>query len=176
MSVEEAAWGIHQIANENMANAARVHALERGKDPHRFPLFAFGGAGPVHAYRIALALGAPALLAPFGAGVMSTVGFLAAPLAFDFVRSWPGRLDALDWERANALLAEMEAEGQALNTIATGGSSSSGTVSSPAIGASGSCFEEQRAELRNLDGIVDRLASLSGMPNRTSGAPSGWLS
>jgi N-methylhydantoinase A len=45
---------------------------------------------------------------------MSTVGFLSAPLAFDFVRSWPGRLDALDWPRANALLAEMEAEGHAL--------------------------------------------------------------
>jgi N-methylhydantoinase A len=54
VTVEEAAWGIHQIANENMANAARVHALERGKDLHRFPLFAFGGAGPAHAYRIAL--------------------------------------------------------------------------------------------------------------------------
>lgn len=114
VTVEEAAWGIHQIANENMANAARVHALERGKDPHRFPLFAFGGAGPVHAYRLALALGSPALIAPFGAGVISSVGFLSAPLAFDFVRSWPGRLDALDWPRANALLAEMEAEGCAL--------------------------------------------------------------
>lgn len=114
VAVEEAAWGIHQIANENMANAARVHALERGKDPRRFPLFAFGGAGPVHAYRIALALGSPALLVPLGAGVMSTVGFLSAPLAFDFVRSWPGRLDSLDWARANALLAEMEAEGQHL--------------------------------------------------------------
>jgi N-methylhydantoinase A len=114
VSVEQAAWGIHQIANENMANAARVHALERGKDPHRAPLFAFGGAGPVHAYRIALSLGAPALLVPLGAGVTSTVGFLSAPLAFDFVRSWRGRLDALDWQRANALLAGMEAEGRAL--------------------------------------------------------------
>jgi N-methylhydantoinase A len=114
LSVEAAAWGIHQIANENMANAARVHALERGKDPHRFPLFAFGGAGPVHAYRIALSLGAPAFLAPLGAGVISAVGLLAAPLAFDFVRSWRGQLDALDWQKANGLLAEMEAEGQAL--------------------------------------------------------------
>ncbi len=114
VSVEAAAWGIHQIANENMANAARVHTLERGKDPHRFPLFAFGGAGPVHAYRIALSLGSPALLAPLGAGVISAVGFLAAPLAFDFVRSWRGQLDALDWKKANALLAEMEAEGHAL--------------------------------------------------------------
>jgi len=114
LSVEEAAWGIHQIANENMANAARVHVLERGKDPRRFPVFAFGGAGPVHAYRIALSLGSPLLLAPLGAGVMSTVGFLSAPLAFDFVRSWPSRLNTLDWEHANQLLAEMEQEGQVL--------------------------------------------------------------
>lgn len=116
LSIEEAAWGIHQIANENMANAARVHALERGKDPRRFPLFAFGGAGPVHAYRIAMSLGSPILLAPLGAGVMSTVGFLSAPLAFDFVRSWPSKLEGLDWTRANEVLAEMEAEGEALLT------------------------------------------------------------
>jgi len=114
ITVAEAAWGIHQIANENMANAARVHALERGKDPRRFPLFAFGGAGPVHAYRIALSLGSPALLAPLGAGVMSTVGFLTAPLAFDFVRSWSVALHEIDWAKANQLLAEMEAEGTAL--------------------------------------------------------------
>lgn len=112
LSVEEAAWGIHQVANESMANAARVHTLERGKDPHRFPLFAFGGAGPVHAYRVALALGSPLLIAPFGAGVMSTIGFLVAPLAFDFVRSWHGRLAELDWEKVNGLLGEMEAEGE----------------------------------------------------------------
>ncbi len=105
LSLEEAAWGIHQIVNESMANAARVHTLERGKDPHRFP---------VHGYRIAKALGSPALIAPFGAGVMSAIGFLTAPLAFDFVRSWPGRLDTLDWRKANALLSEMEAEGAAL--------------------------------------------------------------
>jgi N-methylhydantoinase A len=77
-------------------------------------VFAFGGAGPVHGFRIAKALGAPALIVPFGAGVMSAVGFLTAPLAFDFVRSWPGRIDSLDWQKANALLDEMEAEGQAL--------------------------------------------------------------
>jgi N-methylhydantoinase A len=116
LSVEAAAWGIHQIANESMANAARVHTLERGKDPRRLPFFAFGGAGPVHAYRIAQALGAPQLLAPLGAGVMSTLGFLSAPLAFDFVRSWRGRIETLDWARANHLFAEMESEGRALLT------------------------------------------------------------
>ncbi len=114
LTIEEAAWGIHQIANENMANAARVHALERGKDPRRFPLFAFGGAGPVHAYRIAQSLGSPLLLAPLGAGVMSTVGFLSAPLAFDFVRSWRVEFGEIDWDKANALLSEMAAAGEAL--------------------------------------------------------------
>jgi N-methylhydantoinase A len=114
LSVEEAAWGIHTIVNENMANAARVHAVERGKNPAALPLFAFGGAGPVHAAGVAAALGAPLLVAPLGAGVMSSIGFLTSPLAFDFVRSWRCTLDDLDWGRANALLAEMEAEGTAL--------------------------------------------------------------
>src|SRR5579864_3624080 len=114
LSVEEAAWGIHQVVNESMANAARIHTLERGKDPHRFPIFAFGGAGPVHGFRIAKALGSPALIVPFGAGVMSAVGFLTAPLAFDFVRSWSGRITFLDWQEANILLSEMEEQGQEL--------------------------------------------------------------
>ncbi|MBX3010952.1 MAG: hydantoinase/oxoprolinase family protein [Caldilineaceae bacterium] len=114
LSVAEAAWGIHQIVNESMANAARVHVLERGHDPHRFPVFAFGGAGPVHGFRIAQALGAPALLAPFGAGIMSTIGFLVAPLAFDFVRTWRVPVAQIDWGQANELVAEMEAEGAQL--------------------------------------------------------------
>lgn len=114
LSIEDAAWGIHQIANENMANAARVHALERGKDPRRFPMFAFGGGGPVQAYRIALSIGSPELLVPLGAGVMSTVGFLSAPLAFDFVRSWTVKLESADWDRANDLISEMQSEGETL--------------------------------------------------------------
>jgi len=114
MTVEEAAWGIHQVVNESMANAARVHVLERGKDPERLPVFAFGGAGPVHAYRITQALGARELIVPLGAGVISSLGFLAAPLAFDFVRSWRAALDGLDWSRARELFAEMAALGRAL--------------------------------------------------------------
>jgi N-methylhydantoinase A len=114
LSIEEAAWGIHQIVNEVMAGAARVHTLERGGDPRRLPVFAFGGAGPVHGYRIAAALGSPRLIVPSGAGVMSAIGFLAAPIAFDFTRSFPGRLDALDWARVNGLITEMEEEGTEL--------------------------------------------------------------
>jgi N-methylhydantoinase A len=116
LSVEEAAWGIHTIVNENMANAARVHAVERGKDPVVLPLFAFGGAGPAHAMGVAAALGSSSVVAPLAAGVMSAIGFLTSPLAFDFVRSWRCRLDELDWRSANDLLEGMEAEGTGLLT------------------------------------------------------------
>ena len=112
MSVEQAAWGIHQIVNENMANAARAHLGERGKDPRRMPMYAFGGAGPVHGYRVAEILRLPAIISPFGAGVGSTFGLLSAPLAFDFVRSAYSRLDQLDWGFANRLLDEMAEEGR----------------------------------------------------------------
>ncbi|HWO43828.1 MAG TPA: hydantoinase/oxoprolinase family protein [Candidatus Eisenbacteria bacterium] len=112
MSVEQAAWGIHQIVNENMANAARAHLGERGKDPRRMPIYAFGGAGPVHGYRVAEILRLGALISPLGAGVGSTFGLLAAPLAFDFVRSAYSRLDRQDWGLANALLREMMDEGR----------------------------------------------------------------
>jgi N-methylhydantoinase A len=110
----EAAWGIHQVVNENMANAARIHAIERGKDPRAYPLFAFGGAGPVHAYRVAHALGVPGFVAPLGAGATSAFGFLCAPLSFDFVRGLYGRLNELDWVGVNEALEEMEAEGRDL--------------------------------------------------------------
>jgi N-methylhydantoinase A len=112
MNAEQVAWGIHQIVNENMANAARAHLSERGKDPRRMPMFAFGGAGPVHGYRVAEILRLPALISPFGAGVGSTFGLLAAPLAFDFVRSAYSRMENLDWQLANKLLDEMSEEGR----------------------------------------------------------------
>lgn len=114
ISVPEAAWGIHQVVNESMANAARVHAIERGKDARSFPVFAFGGAGPVHAYRVAEALHAPAMISPYAAGVTSTVGFLSAPLAFDFVRTSYGRLDELDWAAVNSIYGEMEGSGRGI--------------------------------------------------------------
>ncbi|MBN9011487.1 MAG: hydantoinase/oxoprolinase family protein, partial [Rhizobiales bacterium] len=110
----QTAWGIHEVVNEQMAGAARMHAIENGKDPRAYPVFAFGGAGPVHAYRVAEILGSSELIVPFGAGVASTIGFLVAPLAFDFVRSYVGRLDALDWSEVNARFAEMEREGLAI--------------------------------------------------------------
>src|SRR5919106_1108887 len=114
----EAAWGIHRVVNENMAAAARIHGIERGKDLRQYPLFAFGGAGPVHCWQVARILRVPRILLPFGAGAMSACGLLAAPLAFDFVRTRRARLDAADWSAINAVFAEMEAEGRALLTRA----------------------------------------------------------
>ena len=114
LSVLEAAWGMHQVVSENMAGAARMHAIERGKDPRQYPVFAFGGAGPVHALSVARILHAPKLIVPLGAGVTSAVGFLTAPLAFDFVRSYVGRLDDLNYDDVNAIFAEMETEGRAI--------------------------------------------------------------
>jgi N-methylhydantoinase A len=114
LSAEEVAWGVHQIVGENMANAARAHLGERGKDPRRMPLYAFGGAGPVHGYRVAEILHLPALISPFGAGVGSTFGLLAAPPAFDFVRSSYSRLDAMPWSDANGLLDEMAEQGRTI--------------------------------------------------------------
>ncbi|MFI5587833.1 hydantoinase/oxoprolinase family protein [Amycolatopsis sp. NPDC051758] len=114
VSVEEAAWGIHTSVNEDMANAARVHAVERGQDPAKLPMYTFGGAGPVHGVGVARALGAPSVVAPPAAGVLSAAGFLTAPLAFDFVRSARAAVQDLAWEQVDTLFAEMEAEGTAL--------------------------------------------------------------
>ena len=114
MSPVRAAWGIHQLVDEGMASAARVHAIERGKDPRGLPLFAFGGAGPGHGFGVASILHSPRLIVPFGAGVTSTVGFLTAPLAFDFVRSFLSQLDAVDWAHLNQVLDDMAAQGDAI--------------------------------------------------------------
>lgn len=114
MSAVEAAWGVHQVVNEAMANAARVHVVERGKNPRALPVVAFGGAGPVHGYGVAELLGSTELILPYGAGVTSAMGLLVAPLAFDFVRSYYGRLDDLDWGEVNGIFEDMERLGTEL--------------------------------------------------------------
>ena len=114
LTVTQAAWGIHQVVNENMANAARIHAIERGKNARQFPLLAFGGAGPVHAYGVASTLHSPAIILPLGAGVASTLGFLTAPLSFDFVRTSIEVLDEIDWNQVNHIRTAMEQQGIAL--------------------------------------------------------------
>lgn len=108
ISVEEAAWGIHRIVNENMANAARVHILEKGLDPRSFGMLAFGGAGPVHAFQVARLMHAPRLVIPGGAGVLSALGFLVSPVASEEIASHLCRIDSADWDPVNAMLTAME--------------------------------------------------------------------
>lgn len=112
LSPTEAAYGIHQLANESMASAARIHAVERGKDASKLPVFAFGGAGPVHAFGVADILRSRRVIYPLGAGVMSAIGFLTAPLSLDFIRTFPGALDDMDWAGVNRVIGEMESKGR----------------------------------------------------------------
>jgi N-methylhydantoinase A len=95
-----------------MANAARVHAIESGKDARGRTLVAFGGAAPLHAARVAEKLGLDRVLVPSYAGVGSAVGFLRAPIAYEIVRSAVQRLDKFDAQAANALYAAMRAEAE----------------------------------------------------------------
>ncbi len=110
ISATEVAWGVHEIANENMATAARIHLVERGKDPGAFTFVAFGGAGPLHAQGVAKKLGVKKLIIPRNAGVMSALGLLAAPRSFDVVRSHMADLDGADWDAINRLLDDMVRE------------------------------------------------------------------
>jgi N-methylhydantoinase A len=114
LSLERAAWGVHEVVNENMANASRIHAVEKGIDPRRFSLVAFGGAGPVHAYQVAEKLRLEMIIVPAGAGVCSAFGFLLAPMSFDLSRSYITRLEEVQWERLNSIFAELEARGREL--------------------------------------------------------------
>lgn len=104
-----AALAVSEIVDENMANAARVHAIEEGRTIERCSIVAFGGAGPVHAARLAQKTGAGRIVVPPNAGVGSAVGFLLAPLSYTIAQSRYMRLSAFDAEAANALLADMSA-------------------------------------------------------------------
>jgi len=114
LTVELAALGISEMVDENMANAARVHAIESGKDVRPRTLIAFGGAAPIHAARVAEKLGIARVLVPANAGVGSAVGFLRAPVAYEIVRSHLERIGSFDSAAVNRLLAEMRAEAEAI--------------------------------------------------------------
>ena len=114
LPVEEAAWGIHEVVNENMASAIRMYVAEKGGDLAHTTLIAFGGAGPVHADGVARKLGVPRLLVPRGAGVFSALGFLVAPVSFEVSRTRPVRLAHADPARLAALFTELESEAAAV--------------------------------------------------------------
>ncbi len=106
----EAAYGISQIVDENMASAARVHAVERGKSLKDRTMIAFGGNGPLHATRLADKIGVNQIIIPCDPGVGSAIGFLNAPVSYEIVRSLYVTLDAFDASGVNALFADMTQE------------------------------------------------------------------
>jgi N-methylhydantoinase A len=114
LSPETAAYAVQEIVCENMASAARVHAVERGEAITEHTLIAFGGAAPLHAARVAEKIGIRCVIVPPNAGVGSAVGFLAAPISYELIKSRHMRLDQFDFAAASALLAEMSANARAL--------------------------------------------------------------
>ena len=108
-----AAWGIHEIVSEDVARAFRIHASERGFDYRSGSMVAFGGSGPLHALSIARKLKIPRVVFPVGAGVMSALGLLISPLAFEMARSRRIHVADIDAADFSATFAALEEEATA---------------------------------------------------------------
>ena len=119
LDTRAAAAGVAAVVDENMASAARVHAIESGKALPPRTMIAFGGNGPLHATRVAARAGVRRILIPPDPGVGSAVGFLYAPVRFEIVRSMRGELDQLDFASVSALLTEMQDEAEAIVRLAS---------------------------------------------------------
>ena len=110
MDAVESAFGVTEVVDENMANAARVHAVENGEDLSEYTMIAFGGAAPLHAGRLCEKLGIDRMLVPPGAGVGSAIGFLRAPFSFEANRSVYMKLSDFDADKIKSLLTELKTE------------------------------------------------------------------
>ena len=110
MDAQTAAFGLAEVVDENMANAARVHAVENGEDLSEYTMIAFGGAAPLHAGRLCEKLGVDRLLVPTGAGVGSAIGFLRAPFSFEANRSVYMKLSDFKPDVIKTLLTELQNE------------------------------------------------------------------
>ena len=113
LSAADAAFAVTEMVDENMANAARVHAVENGRDIEDYTIIAFGGGAPLHACRACEKLGINSAIIPPGAGVGSAIGFLQAPISFEATRGLFQRLVDFDADAINLVLAEMENEARA---------------------------------------------------------------
>ena len=114
LSADEAAAAILRVANDRMAGAIRMVSLSKGHDPRDFVLFAFGGAGPLHATALARELAVPTVVVPARPGITNAIGCAVADLRHDFVNTLNTPLEALDIATVHSLFAEQEAEGRAL--------------------------------------------------------------
>lgn len=110
VSTGEVARWIHRVVAENMASAARMHATERAFDLSSLPMFAFGGAGPVHAISVARLLHSESVIIPVAAGVGSAMGFFAAPIGFEVSRTVRSPLARLRWAAIKGVVTDMTTE------------------------------------------------------------------
>ena len=108
--VENAAIGVIEVVDENMANAARVHAVENGRDVSQYTMIAFGGGAPLHASRLCDKLEIERLLVPPGAGVGSAIGFLQTPFSYEALKSFYVSIENFDHKRVNKLLGDLTSE------------------------------------------------------------------
>ena len=113
LTLEEAAWGIHSVANSNMERAMRIVSIERGRDPRKYALVAFGGAGPLHAARLARTLGVPKVIVPVGAGVGSAIGLLTADVKIDVALTRILRMDPDSALVMKGIFADLETRAKA---------------------------------------------------------------
>ena len=113
LDTDAAAVGVAEVVDENMANAARTHAVESGKDLAGYTMVAFGGAAPLHACRLIDKLGVDEVLVPVGAGVGSAIGFLLAPFSYEATRSFYATSDDFDTAGVRIVLDELAAEAEA---------------------------------------------------------------
>jgi 5-oxoprolinase (ATP-hydrolysing)/N-methylhydantoinase A len=151
LTIEEAALGIHQVVAENMAASARVHLVEKGKDPRHYAMVAFGGAGPAHSVNVARAMGVAEVIIPPASGAASALGFLVAPLSFEGVRSLRVELsDDFDPAPVRVILTELEAEGRG-HLVAAGVANADITV-------------EIQADMRLVGQMHEILVSLPAGP------------
>ena len=174
LSVEETAFGIYDLVSENMAGAARVHIVEKGRDPRRYAMVAMGGAGPLHAARVARKLGVREVVVPPASGAASALGFLVAPVAYEAARSHPMRVASLDFAAAEALLGELEAEGRAriaeagLGDGAAAGGAGNGTGrgsdADPDAGGQAGITVQRRADMRLRGQMHEISAPLPAEP------------
>ena len=112
LSTVDTAAGIHEVVNQNMAAAARMHAVEQGVDLRGVTILAFGGAGPVHACGVADLLESDRVIFPVNASVLSAFGTLVSPVRIDLARSMPRLLDGVDVAERDGLLDELRGEGR----------------------------------------------------------------
>jgi N-methylhydantoinase A len=112
LPVSDTAAGVHELVNQNMAAAARMHAVEQGEDLRGVTVLAFGGAGPIHACGVAELLDSPRVVFPVNASVLSAFGTLVSPVRIDLARSMVRSLSAIDHVERDRLLDELRDEGR----------------------------------------------------------------